>query len=81
MENGSTRLATLDSLPQVEMPQLARQAEWNRLRRCAIGSAQTALTLSANSIRHDQNRETFLIRILWLCCVWGVAAAYARVFL
>ena len=80
MDDRSIRLDTLDLL-QVATPQFTIHAKRNRSQRCTDASPETALRFSANSVRHYQNRETFLILLLWLCCLWEVGAVFARLFL
>jgi len=78
MENGSMQLTAVDLL---ERAAPAMQSHRNHQSTAANGPPETALRLCADSARQDQNREIFLILLLWLCCLGEVGAAFGRLFL
>jgi hypothetical protein len=80
MENRNIQLSALDLL-QTPAPQPAIKSHRHRLTPGANRSSATALRLRANSVRRDQTLEISLLLLLWLCCLWGVGAAFGNLFL
>ena len=78
MDNESIKLGALD-LIRSGMPEFATPLKRDQGSCCANRSPEKALQISITSAWQDANRETHVILLLWLCCLWQISAAFIRV--